>query len=230
MTENRLSIGEVATRAGVNVETLRYYERRGLLKEPPRHLSGHRQYPPDAVDFIRSIKQAQTLGFTLDEIEELVAVAERRPARSGEALAAGAQRKLAEIDQKMAALRDMRSGLEAIVEQRCDSLVRCTCGKGCPVGPAPERRVATQAPVASLGPAPSRRRWWLTVVPVAVVACLACFLPAVLAGGLALGSVSLFSAVDAPADLSLPTLGVLAGVSGTVGFSAFQRRRRGGVC
>ena len=79
MAGETLTIGEVAAKAGVNVQTLRYYERRGLLKEPYRHPSGRRQYPSGAVDFIRSIKRAQSLGFALDEIERLLVLAERRP-------------------------------------------------------------------------------------------------------------------------------------------------------
>ncbi len=134
--EGTLTIGEVAAQAGVNVETLRYYERRGLLKEPARVASGRRRYPLEVVDFIRSVKQAQSLGFTLAEIEEFISVGAHRPARSGEALAAGAARKLAEIDEKIAALHEMRTGIEAIIEHGCDSLTNCRCGAGCPVGPS----------------------------------------------------------------------------------------------
>ena len=64
-----MRIGEVARQAGVNVQTLRYYERRGLLREPARRSSGYREYPPHTVRLIRFIKRAQELGFTLAEIE-----------------------------------------------------------------------------------------------------------------------------------------------------------------
>jgi len=67
-----IRIGEVAARAGVNVQTLRYYERRGLLKPPARRPSGYREYSPDAVRVVRFIKRAQQLGFTLDETGELL--------------------------------------------------------------------------------------------------------------------------------------------------------------
>lgn len=67
-----LTIGQVAQRAGVHVETIRYYERRRLLPEPPRRRSGYRAYPVDAVRRIRFIKSAQDLGFSLDEIAELL--------------------------------------------------------------------------------------------------------------------------------------------------------------
>ena len=67
-----LRIGQVASLAGVNIQTLRYYERRGLLREPERRHSGYRAYPPDTVALIRFIKRAQELGFSLSEVEELL--------------------------------------------------------------------------------------------------------------------------------------------------------------
>ena len=69
-----LKIGELARAADVGVETIRYYERRGLLTRPPRRASGYRQYPPQAVNRVRFIRRAQALGFTLREIEELLAL------------------------------------------------------------------------------------------------------------------------------------------------------------
>src|SRR5256885_12029790 len=69
-----LSIGQVARRAGVGVETVRFYEREGLLEEPPRRASGYRQYPEQVVTRIRFIKRAQRLGFSLREIMELLAL------------------------------------------------------------------------------------------------------------------------------------------------------------
>ena len=65
-------IGETAREAGVNAQTLRYYERRGLLPRPNRRGSGYREYSADAVQVVRFIKRAQELGFSLDEIEELI--------------------------------------------------------------------------------------------------------------------------------------------------------------
>ena len=67
-----MRIGTAAEQAGVNVQTLRYYERRGLLPRPLRRLSGYREFPDDAVRIVRFIKRAQDLGFTLDEVEELI--------------------------------------------------------------------------------------------------------------------------------------------------------------
>src|SRR5262249_9532526 len=72
-----MRVGEVAERAGVNVETLRYYERRGLLPEPGRSPGGHREYDEDAVRFVRAVKEAQTLGFSLSEIAEYISLTRR---------------------------------------------------------------------------------------------------------------------------------------------------------
>ena len=65
-------ISEAAEQAGVNIQTLRYYERRGLLPKAPRRASGYREFPDDAVRIVRFIKRAQDLGFSLDEVEELL--------------------------------------------------------------------------------------------------------------------------------------------------------------
>ena len=72
VTVKPLKIGDVASRAGVGVETVRYYERRGLLKEPARNEAGYRQYAEDAVPRLRFIRRAKELGFTLKEIGELL--------------------------------------------------------------------------------------------------------------------------------------------------------------
>jgi DNA-binding transcriptional MerR regulator len=80
-----LRSGQVAAAAGVNVETLRYYERRGLLAVPDGSPGGHRLYPAEAVTVLRVIKTAQRLGFTLDEVADLLEVGRHRhrPARGG---------------------------------------------------------------------------------------------------------------------------------------------------
>ena len=80
-----MKVGEVARRAGVNVETLCYYERRGLLPSPEREPSGHRRYDEDTVRFLRAIKEAQAVGFTLAEIGEYLGAA-RRSERPSETL------------------------------------------------------------------------------------------------------------------------------------------------
>ncbi len=124
-----LRAGEVAQAAGVNRETLRYYERRGLLAKPMRSLGGHRLYPPDTVALLGVIKAAQRLGFSLDEVAELLAASRRHP---GPDLQERAIKKIAEIDAKIADLTVMRTALSQVVDANCDSLTNCTCDD-CPV-------------------------------------------------------------------------------------------------
>src|SRR3954452_19856022 len=123
-----MRIGEVASRAGVNVETLRYYERRGLLPEPPRGPAGHRSYDEDTVRFVRAIKEAQGLGFTLAEIEEYLRAARRSGRTAPEALRVRLAAKIDEVDARIAGLRRVREDLARVVGCACDSLDHCTCG------------------------------------------------------------------------------------------------------
>ncbi|GAA0904213.1 Hg(II)-responsive transcriptional regulator [Virgisporangium ochraceum] len=125
-----LRTGEVAERAGVNIQTLRYYERRGLLAAPVRSIGGHRLYPPDTVALLNVIKAAQRLGFTLDEVADLLDAGRRRhPTRD---LRERATRKIDEIDRKIADLTAIRAALTEVAEARCESLAHCTC-VDCPV-------------------------------------------------------------------------------------------------
>jgi redox-sensitive transcriptional activator SoxR len=122
-----MRVGEVAERAGVHVETLRYYERRGLLPAPERTPSGHRRYDEETVRFLRAIKEAQAVGFTLTEIAEYLRAARRSVAPS-EALRVRMAAKMDEIDARIAALRRMRDELARVVGCACTSLDHCTCG------------------------------------------------------------------------------------------------------
>jgi DNA-binding transcriptional MerR regulator len=125
-----LRTGEVAERAGVNVETLRYYERRGLIAAPSRSLGGHRTYPDDTVALLRVIKAAQRLGFTLDEVAELLDAGRRgHPTPDLRTRAVG---KIDEIEQKITDLTTIRASLQRVVDARCDSLTGCTCAD-CPI-------------------------------------------------------------------------------------------------
>jgi DNA-binding transcriptional MerR regulator len=126
-----LRTGQLAERAGVNIQTLRYYERRGLLDAPPRRPSGQREYPEAAVRLLRTIKAAQRLGFTLAEIEELIALAEHR--RGTGELQLRAQLKIAEVDARIGQLQQVREALLTVVAAECDSLSDCSCGLGCPL-------------------------------------------------------------------------------------------------
>jgi Hg(II)-responsive transcriptional regulator len=107
-------ITQAARKAGVNVQTLRYYERRGLLAEPPRRRSGYREYSADTVDVVRFIKRAQELGFSLDEIRELVSLRGVRRAERNRVRAI-AQRRIADIDSKIQQLTSMRAALDTLV-------------------------------------------------------------------------------------------------------------------
>lgn len=114
MARETLKTGEVAARAGVNIQTLRYYERRGLLKEPERRPSGYRKYPQEAVQVIRFIKRAQDLGFTLSEIEDLLLLRNDQESACSEVRAA-AKAKIADIEQKIFHLRAMKRALGVLV-------------------------------------------------------------------------------------------------------------------
>src|SRR2546428_5951312 len=104
-----LSIGQVARRAGVGVETVRFYEREGLLEEPPRRASGYRQYSEEVVKRIGFIKRAQQLGFSLKEISELLLRVDAQT--SCEEVKGRTEAKIAEVERKMVELHRMRQAL-----------------------------------------------------------------------------------------------------------------------
>lgn len=151
-----LRAGEVAERAGVNLQTLRYYERRGLLGEPERSLGGHRRYPPETVTTLRMIKTAQRLGFTLEEIAELLQAGAHRGRRDA-GLRARAQAKLAEVERKLASLTAIRGTLRQAITAGCDDLVACADSPHCPL-PFPELASAADDRLSAKGAdrAPSR--------------------------------------------------------------------------
>ena len=125
---NGLTIGEVAKQAEVNIETLRYYERRGILPKPPRNRTNYRRYPEAAVQQVRFIKRTQRLGFSLNEISDLLFL-RRDPKTSRAAVKDRAEAKLEDIEAKIQHLTEMRDAL-AHVTALCD-------GKGsidgCPI-------------------------------------------------------------------------------------------------
>ncbi len=109
-----MRIGTAAEQAGVNIQTLRYYERRGLLPRPPRRTSGYREFPDDAVRIVRFIKRAQDLGFTLDEVEELIKLrSEKRRDRT--LVRAVAETRLRQVDRKIAELQAIKQALSHLV-------------------------------------------------------------------------------------------------------------------
>jgi Hg(II)-responsive transcriptional regulator len=122
-----MRIGKVAAEAGVNVQTLRYYERRGLVPEPERGSSGYRAYDPDTVRLVRFIKRAQELGFTLREIEDLIEL-RHRPRRGADVRAVAAA-KVEDIERRIRQLKAMGKALGGLV-------AACDCEGGsltCPI-------------------------------------------------------------------------------------------------
>lgn len=109
-----MKIGCVAEAAGVEVSTVRYYERRGLLAEPPRTDAGYRQYDATVVDRIRFVRQAQDLGFTLKEIEELLDLRVEDAASCG-VVEEATRAKLQSVDAKIRELRRLRAVLARLV-------------------------------------------------------------------------------------------------------------------
>jgi MerR family mercuric resistance operon transcriptional regulator len=129
-----LRSGQLAAAAGVNLQTLRYYERRGLLSEPQRTLGGHRLYPEEAVTRIRVIKAAQRLGFSLREAAELLDAGRHRHGSSRDlGLQDRAAAKLAEVETRISDLEIIRDTLQAAIDAGCDDLVTCAGEPDCPL-------------------------------------------------------------------------------------------------
>jgi MerR family mercuric resistance operon transcriptional regulator len=121
-----LPIGAVARAAAVNVETIRYYQRRGLLDEPEKPLGGHRRYEDSAVGRVSFIKRAQQLGFTLDEVKDLLYLEDGQSCRETRLLA---EHKLALIEARIGDLNRMRRLLKGLIAE-------CAKGKrprSCPI-------------------------------------------------------------------------------------------------
>jgi DNA-binding transcriptional MerR regulator len=128
-----LRSGELADAAGVNLQTLRYYERRGLLAEPRRSPGGHRLYPPDSLTVLRVIKTAQRLGFTLDEVADLVDLGRHRHGRTEAGLQVRAATKLAEVQSRIGDLQVIASTLRSAIDAGCDDLTTCATSACCPL-------------------------------------------------------------------------------------------------
>lgn len=111
-----LTIGQVAKRAGVGRETIRFYERRGLIEEPSRRESGYRQYDNTAVARLAFIQQAKALGFSLGEIAELLSLRTDAGAGARE-IKKIAETKLADIEARIKLLQRMRKTLKKMVDE-----------------------------------------------------------------------------------------------------------------
>lgn len=109
------TIGQVARRSGVGVETVRFYEREGLIPQPPRPDSGFRRYPEDAVSRIRFIQRSKALGFSLREIRDLLSLRVDSANSCGE-VKGRAEAKIADIESKIFTLRKMKQALENLTE------------------------------------------------------------------------------------------------------------------
>lgn len=111
-----LTIGQVAKRAGVGVETVRFYERQGIIREPRRGSSGYRQFGEEVVAHLRFIKQAKELGFTLKEIKELLSL-RLEPGSSCAEVKSKAVAKLADIENRIQTLERMKLALSELTSQ-----------------------------------------------------------------------------------------------------------------
>ena len=123
----RLGTSELAKQGGINLESIRFYEKEGLLPKPPRTAGGYRMFSPDDVRRVRFIKRAQELGFTLREIEDLIEL--RESPRRGAEVRAVAAAKVEDIERRIQQLGAMRKALGGLVEA-------CDCESGtltCPI-------------------------------------------------------------------------------------------------
>jgi MerR family mercuric resistance operon transcriptional regulator len=126
MKMNSLTIGHLGREVGVDLETVRYYERRGLLPKPPRSASGYRLFPTDAARRLRFIRRAQELGFSLKEIRELLSLRASRTTTSRD-IRARAEAKIGDIDAKVRSLGSMKKALRKLTSacERCVPVTEC---------------------------------------------------------------------------------------------------------
>lgn len=109
---NSIGIGTLAKRAGVSIDTVRYYEKSGLLSPESRLASGYRRYGDEQVSRLRFIRRAQELGFTLKDIRELLGISKQRDVAK---VKRAAEKKLADVDARLVALTRVRDGLATLV-------------------------------------------------------------------------------------------------------------------
>jgi len=131
-TENRksgaLRIGHVAKESGIGIETIRFYERNGLIEEPPRRESGYREYSQEIIPRLRFIKRAKELGFSLREIGEILSMRSRGHARCKD-VKVHAEQKLSDIESKIRDLKKMRKAILSL-KGRCSDAASL---KECPI-------------------------------------------------------------------------------------------------
>jgi MerR family mercuric resistance operon transcriptional regulator len=112
--QDGMTIGRLANAVGEHVETIRYYQRRGLIEEPRKPVSGHRRYPADVVVRIRFIRRAQQMGFSLEEVKSLLKLADGKHAREVRQIA---ERKQELLEARIAQLNGMRKQLKELIEE-----------------------------------------------------------------------------------------------------------------
>ena len=125
MAEGIQTIGELARATGVKVETIRYYEKIGLLAEPQRTPGNYRAYGPEQLNRLSFIRRSRDLGFSLEQVRDLMALADKRdqPCESVDAIAFA---HLEEVDRKIADLRALRRELDSLLKQcRCGTIAQC---------------------------------------------------------------------------------------------------------
>ena len=125
MAEGIQTIGELARATGVKVETIRYYEKIGLLAEPRRTPGNYRAYGPEHLNRLSFIRRSRDLGFSLEQVRDLMALADKRdqPCESVDAIALA---HLEEVDRKIADLRALRRELDSLLKQcRCGTVAQC---------------------------------------------------------------------------------------------------------
>ena len=153
-TTKPLTIGKVARLTGVGIETIRFYEREGLIADPPRKESGYRQYCPETVSRLRFIHRARELGFSLKEIKELLFL-RLDPGATCDSILDRAEEKIREIEERIQTLQRMKKALEA--------LAKACPGQGpvakCPIiGVTDDYYEAVHAPARQLSPRRSNSR------------------------------------------------------------------------
>jgi Hg(II)-responsive transcriptional regulator len=109
---NGLTISQIAKASNVSIETVRYYERRGLISEPPRTESGYRMFPKEVIQDIKFIKRAQDLGFTLEEIKKLLSISNDEESFHSEEIYEFVTGKIQEIEAKIHEFNNIKSLLE----------------------------------------------------------------------------------------------------------------------
>jgi len=127
-----LTIGHLAREAGINLETVRYYERRGLLPKPPRSASGYRLFPAEAARRLKFIQRAQELGFSLREVQELLSL-RVSPAKTAAEVHQRAESKISDIQSKIKSLQSTAKnyGIRSVPAVVIDGkLASCCAGRG----------------------------------------------------------------------------------------------------